>query len=74
MGRQTADGLPTLFYLTITRQAIPAEQLPVFKNMSQLTSKTSLVNQQDFYIFIFKYFPVGELPKLVSNRTQNDYV
>lgn len=74
MGKQAADGLPTLFYLTTTCQNIPQNRFQCLKICHKTDIKDLAHTLTGFYIFIFKYFPVGELPKLVNNRTQNDYV
>lgn len=73
-GRQTAEGFPTLLHLTTTRQNIPQNSCSCLKICHKIDGEDLARALTGFYIFIFKYFPVGELPKLVNNRTQNDCV
>lgn len=46
----------------------------VEKHATEPASRTSLRNRQDFTFLSLNIVSVGELPKLVNNRTQNDYV
>lgn len=57
-----------------TRQNIPQNSRSCLKICHKIDSEDLARTLTGFYIFIFKYFPVGELPKLVNNRTQNDCV
>lgn len=67
-------GFATPSHLTATRQNIPQNSFQCLKICHKIDIKDLAHTLTGFYIFIFKYFPVGELPKLVNNRTQNDYV